>query len=124
MRAHHNRQPGKLKFSTLSSSHARLLTSNTLQAKRIRRMTQDWAQPINRWHKLYAANSDIKGGNGHQIVTAYAVKRPDQRWAMMLALGKRGRRWPSRPLERVPLGVYGEGPKGKSEPLLISKWIV
>jgi hypothetical protein len=47
-------------------------------------ITQDWAQPINRWHKLYAANSDMKDGSGHQIVTAYAVKRPDQRWAIML----------------------------------------
>jgi hypothetical protein len=25
-----------------------------------RLITQDWAQPINRWHKLYAANSDMK----------------------------------------------------------------
>lgn len=49
-----------------------------------RLITQDWAQPIDRWHEIYAANSDMKDGSGHQIVTAYAVKRPDQRWAIML----------------------------------------
>jgi hypothetical protein len=49
-----------------------------------RLITQDWAQPANRWHKLYAANSDIRDGRGRQIVTAYAVKRPDHKLAIML----------------------------------------
>jgi hypothetical protein len=49
-----------------------------------RLITEDWAQPINRWHKLYAANSDITDAKGHKIVTAYVVKRPDHRWAVML----------------------------------------
>lgn len=49
-----------------------------------RLMTQDWAQPGNRWHQLYTASSDMKDGLGRQIVTAYAVKRPDRKWAIML----------------------------------------
>lgn len=49
-----------------------------------RLITQDWAQPINRWHKVYVAGSDVTDATGHQIVTAYAVKRPDHRWAVMM----------------------------------------
>jgi hypothetical protein len=49
-----------------------------------RLITQDWAQPINRWHKLYAVISDLKDRRGREIVTAYAVRRPDHRWAVML----------------------------------------
>jgi hypothetical protein len=49
-----------------------------------RLITQEWAEPVNRWHKLYAANSDIRDEAGRQIVTAYAVKRPDRKWSVML----------------------------------------
>jgi len=49
-----------------------------------RLITQDWAQPVNRRHLLYAAKSDLNDGNGRQIVTAYAVKRPDHNLAIML----------------------------------------
>jgi hypothetical protein len=49
-----------------------------------RLITQEWAQPLNRWHRLYAASSDLKDRSGRQIVTAYAVRRPDHRWSVML----------------------------------------
>lgn len=47
-------------------------------------LTHEWAEPVNRPHTLYAAESDIRDAKGRQIVTAYAVKRPDQTWAILL----------------------------------------
>jgi hypothetical protein len=47
-------------------------------------ITRDWAQPMNRLHELYAAKAYEINGNGSQVVSAYAVKRPDHRWAIML----------------------------------------
>ena len=34
--------------------------------------------------RLFPATSDITDGTGHTLVTAYAVKRPDGQWAVML----------------------------------------
>jgi hypothetical protein len=35
-------------------------------------------------HTVYAASSDVDDGAGHQLVTAYAVRRPDGQWSVML----------------------------------------
>ena len=38
-----------------------------------------------RWrNQLFPAASDITDGAGHTLVTAYAVKRPDGQWSVML----------------------------------------
>jgi hypothetical protein len=47
-------------------------------------MTQEWAQPTDAQHKLYAAASDVKDSEGHVLVTAYALHRPDGQWSLML----------------------------------------
>ena len=47
-------------------------------------ITQDWAQPVNGSHKLYAATSDVKDSQGRPLITAYALKRPDHKLAVML----------------------------------------
>jgi hypothetical protein len=43
----------------------------------------EWVEPGAEEHPVFAANSDIQDGAGHQLVTAYAVKRPDGKWAVM-----------------------------------------
>lgn len=43
----------------------------------------EWAQPGGGEHQVFAANSDIEDGAGHDLVTAYALKRPDGTWAVM-----------------------------------------
>ena len=43
----------------------------------------EWAQPAGSEHQVFAANSDVGDGAGHDLVTAYAVKRPDGKWAVM-----------------------------------------
>jgi F5/8 type C domain len=47
-------------------------------------LTQEWAQPIDADHKLFRASSDLKNSEGNVLVTAYALKRPDGQWSLML----------------------------------------
>ena len=42
-----------------------------------------WVQPGTAEHQAFTARSDIEDGAGHELVTAYAVKRPDGKWAVM-----------------------------------------
>lgn len=51
----------------------------------IRLITQVWAQPGDATHALYRATSDAPTIDGGPAFTAYAVHRPDGRWAIMLA---------------------------------------
>jgi hypothetical protein len=47
-------------------------------------LTQEWVQPKDVQHRLFAAFSDTKDAEGHVLVTAYAVLRPDGQWSLML----------------------------------------
>jgi len=47
-------------------------------------MTQQWAQAIDRPHRLFQASSDVKDNEGHGLVTAYPLQRPDGQWALLL----------------------------------------
>jgi hypothetical protein len=47
-------------------------------------MTQEWAEPKDAEHQLYLASSDVKDSQGHVLVTAYALHRPDGQWSLML----------------------------------------
>ena len=49
-----------------------------------RLITQEWAQPKDAEHLQYLAASDIKDDQGHVLVTAYALHRPDGQWSLML----------------------------------------
>ena len=44
----------------------------------------EWLQPGAAEHKTFSARSDIDDGAGHALVTAYAVKRPDGQWSLLL----------------------------------------
>jgi len=43
----------------------------------------EWAQTAGGEHQVFAAKSDIDDDAGHELVTAYTVKRPDGKWAVM-----------------------------------------
>jgi len=47
-------------------------------------ISQEWAEPKDAEHSLYRASSDVKDSQGHVLVTAYALHRPDDLWALML----------------------------------------
>jgi hypothetical protein len=43
----------------------------------------EWVQPSGGEHLIFTAKSDVEDGAGHELVTAYAVKRPDEKWAVL-----------------------------------------
>jgi NedA-like, galactose-binding domain len=47
-------------------------------------ITQQWAEPVDATHQLYKVASDVKDQEGRDLVTAYAVHRPDGLWSIML----------------------------------------
>jgi hypothetical protein len=44
----------------------------------------EWVQSGDGKHQLFPANADIVDVAGHKLVTAYAVQRPDDQWALMI----------------------------------------
>jgi F5/8 type C domain-containing protein len=44
----------------------------------------EWVQPGAGPHEVFAAKSDIDDGAGHALLTAYAIKRPDGQWSLMM----------------------------------------
>lgn len=47
-------------------------------------LTEEWAQPVDAKHRLFRSSSDVKDGNGHLLITAYPLERPDGQWSLML----------------------------------------
>src|SRR5207248_1929111 len=47
-------------------------------------LTQQWLQAGDGVHEIYAASSDANNEHGEELVTAYAVKRPDGLWSLLL----------------------------------------
>ena len=47
-------------------------------------ITLEWVQPGSGEHKLFSAESDIRDGADNHLVTAYAAKRPDGQWSLLI----------------------------------------
>jgi hypothetical protein len=47
-------------------------------------ITQEWVQAGSGEHHLFNATSDIDDGAGNNLVTAYAVQRPDGDWSLLI----------------------------------------
>lgn len=47
-------------------------------------ITHEWLEPGSRGHALYAASSTFAGGARDTLLSTFAVKRPDGRWAVLL----------------------------------------
>jgi hypothetical protein len=47
-------------------------------------ITQEWAEPKDAEHRQYLAAGDVRDSQGHVLVTAYALHRPDGQWSLML----------------------------------------
>ncbi|MGA8213391.1 MAG: discoidin domain-containing protein [Candidatus Sulfotelmatobacter sp.] len=44
----------------------------------------EWLRPGNEMHEVYPAESDVRDSAGHTLVTSYAVKRPDEKWSLLI----------------------------------------
>lgn len=49
-----------------------------------RLLTQEWLKPGDEVHEIYAASSSISNADRNDLVTAFAVHRPDGLWSVML----------------------------------------
>jgi hypothetical protein len=47
-------------------------------------LTQEWVVPGKGLHTLYPADCALKNKRGQPLITAYAVKRPDKQWSLLL----------------------------------------
>jgi hypothetical protein len=68
----------------LPIDEANNVTSYTPQYLATQVITRDWLQPVDAAHRLFKVSSDVKDNQGHTLVTAYAVERPDGQWSVML----------------------------------------
>ena len=71
-------------YHMFTIGHDYLIKQRTSQFFAAQMLTQEWAQPRDAEHSLFRATSDIKDSDGHVLVTAYAVLRPDGQWSLML----------------------------------------
>jgi hypothetical protein len=71
-------------YHMFTTDHNWLIKQRTSQFFAAQMLTQEWAEPKDAEHRLFHAASDIKDKDGHVLVTAYAVLRPDGQWALML----------------------------------------
>lgn len=49
-----------------------------------RLLTQEWLQPGDEVHEIYPATSNVHNTHGEELITAYAVHRPDGQWSLLL----------------------------------------
>ena len=49
-----------------------------------RLLTQEWTKASGGWHEIYPAITNVRNEKGQALVTAYAVHRPDELWALLL----------------------------------------
>lgn len=47
-------------------------------------INQEWVQHRAGVHQMFPASADLKDEAGNALVTVYAVRRPDERWSLML----------------------------------------
>jgi hypothetical protein len=71
-------------YHMFTTDHNWLIKQRTSQFFAAQMLTQEWAEPKDAEHRLFHAASDIKDNDGHVLVTAYAVLRPDGQWSLML----------------------------------------
>ena len=49
-----------------------------------RLLAQEWVKPGDEVHEIYPAVSNVRSRDGEAIITAYAVRRPDGLWSLLL----------------------------------------
>ena len=77
-----NSSPGTFGMATIDANYQ---IQQTLPQYFVAQLINlDWAQPGGAAHAVFTAKSDVEDGAGHELVTAYATRRPDGQWAVML----------------------------------------
>jgi F5/8 type C domain len=80
-------RPGCHGFSTYGNFVADqklVILQHTAQYFASRLINLDWLEHGEGLEELFPAESDLRDDAGHELVTAYALKRPDGEWSLML----------------------------------------
>lgn len=77
-----NDSPGTFGMFTVDANYQ--VQQNLSQYFAAQLINLEWVQPGSGEHRVFPAKSDIDDGAQHALVTAYAVKRPDGDWSLML----------------------------------------
>jgi hypothetical protein len=77
-----NGSPGTFGMSTVDANYQ--IQQPLAQFFVAQLINLEWAQPGGGDHQVFAAKSDVQDGAGHDLVTAYAAKRPDGQWSLMI----------------------------------------
>lgn len=85
-----------------------------------RLLTREWALPGSGSHQLYPAATDIHNAKGQALVTAYAVHRPDKKWAILLINKDPEKAWEVQVRFRCPNSPSSLPLKGRVESMQYS----
>jgi len=77
-----NSSPGTFGMSTVDASYN--IQQPLAQFFVAQLINTEWAQLGGGEHQVYSAKGDLEDGAGRELVTAYALKRPDGQWALMI----------------------------------------
>jgi hypothetical protein len=77
-----NDSPGTFGMFTLDANYQIQQPLSQFFASQL--INVEWVQPGSGAHQMFPAKGDIDDGAGHALVTAYALKRPDGLWSLMV----------------------------------------
>jgi hypothetical protein len=77
-----NNSPGSFGFFNMDAN--RQITQPLSQFFASQLINLEWLKPGGESQKLFSATSDVQDSVGHNLITAYAVERPDGDWALMI----------------------------------------
>jgi len=77
-----NSSPGTFGMFTINSNYE--IQQRLAQFFVAQLINLEWVQPSGGEHQTYSAKSDVEDGADHELITAYALKRPDGEWSLMI----------------------------------------
>jgi hypothetical protein len=71
-------------FGMFTADASRQIKQKTSQFFSSQLINEEWLKPGREPHRVFAAHTDVRDAKGNELVTAYAVARPDDKWSVML----------------------------------------
>jgi hypothetical protein len=71
-------------FSLLNVDHDFKIKGYLSQHFASQLITQEWVQPVDQIHQVFRVASDVRDADGNNMITAYAVLRPDGQWSLLV----------------------------------------
>jgi hypothetical protein len=77
-----NNSPGNFGMFTVDANYMIVQPLSQFFASEI--INKEWLQPGDQVNVIFPSATDTSDGAGHEMVTSYAVERPDKQWSVML----------------------------------------